>query len=163
MVATPQRVTVFGTGAMASLLGARLARSAPGSVTLVGTWPEALAAIARDGLTVEEDGERWLARPEASTLEAAPTADGVTVTTLHSAKGLEWPVVFIIGASEGNLPIVYADTDARIEEELYRGGAGVIAGVSGRGADLKLLLHLDDGSMFNLLATHAKLEVLPDE
>ncbi len=50
-------------------------------------------------------------------LAHAPTADGVTVTTLHSAKGLEWPVVFIVGASEGTLPIVYADTDARIEEE----------------------------------------------
>ena len=50
-------------------------------------------------------------------LSHAPTADGVTVTTLHSAKGLEWPVVFIIGAAEGNLPIVYADTEARIEEE----------------------------------------------
>jgi DNA helicase II / ATP-dependent DNA helicase PcrA len=50
-------------------------------------------------------------------LSHAPTADGVTVTTLHSAKGLEWPVVFIVGASEGNLPIVYADTEERIEEE----------------------------------------------
>ncbi len=50
-------------------------------------------------------------------LSHAPTADGVTVTTLHSAKGLEWPVVFIVGAAEGNLPIVYADTEERIEEE----------------------------------------------
>ena len=50
-------------------------------------------------------------------LSHAPTADGVTVTTLHSAKGLEWPMVFIIGASEGNLPIVYADTDERVDEE----------------------------------------------
>jgi DNA helicase-2/ATP-dependent DNA helicase PcrA len=50
-------------------------------------------------------------------LSHAPTADGVTVTTLHSAKGLEWPVVFIIGAAEGNLPIVYAETADRIEEE----------------------------------------------
>jgi DNA helicase-2/ATP-dependent DNA helicase PcrA len=47
----------------------------------------------------------------------APTADGITVTTLHAAKGLEWPVVFIVGASEGGLPIVYADTPERIEEE----------------------------------------------
>jgi DNA helicase II / ATP-dependent DNA helicase PcrA len=42
-------------------------------------------------------------------------------------------------------------------------GEGVIAGVSGRGVELKLLLHLDDGSMFNLLATHARLEVLSEE
>lgn len=50
-------------------------------------------------------------------LSHAPTPDGVTVTTLHSAKGLEWPVVFIVGAAEGGLPIVYADTPERIEEE----------------------------------------------
>ncbi len=47
----------------------------------------------------------------------APTADGVTVATLHAAKGLEWPVVFVIGCAEGSLPIVYADTDERIAEE----------------------------------------------
>ena len=50
-------------------------------------------------------------------LSHAPTADGVTVMTLHSAKGLEWPVVFIVGAAEGTLPIVYADTPERVEEE----------------------------------------------
>ena len=47
----------------------------------------------------------------------APTADGVTVATLHAAKGLEWPAVFVIGCAEGSLPIVYADTDERIAEE----------------------------------------------
>ncbi len=50
-------------------------------------------------------------------LSHAPTADGVTLATLHAAKGLEWDVVFIIGAAEGSLPIVYADTQARVEEE----------------------------------------------
>ncbi len=50
-------------------------------------------------------------------LAHAPTVDGVTVATLHAAKGLEWPVVFIVGCSEGSLPIVHADTAERIEEE----------------------------------------------
>ncbi len=52
-----------------------------------------------------------------ATLSHAPTADGVTVTTLHAAKGLEWAAVFIVGASEGSLPIVHADTPERLEEE----------------------------------------------
>ncbi|MDQ4086264.1 MAG: ATP-dependent DNA helicase UvrD2 [Actinomycetota bacterium] len=47
----------------------------------------------------------------------APVADGVTLASMHSAKGLEWPVVFVTGVHEGTVPIVYADTDALVEEE----------------------------------------------
>ena len=47
----------------------------------------------------------------------APVAGGVTLATLHAAKGLEWPVVFVVGAHEGTMPLVYADTTASIDEE----------------------------------------------
>ena len=46
-----------------------------------------------------------------------PTTDAVTLSTIHAAKGLEWPIVFIIGLNEGYLPIGYAKTDAEIQEE----------------------------------------------
>jgi DNA helicase-2/ATP-dependent DNA helicase PcrA len=42
-----------------------------------------------------------------------PTMPVVTLATLHAAKGLEWERVFLIGASEGQLPV----SDASIDEE----------------------------------------------
>jgi len=46
-----------------------------------------------------------------------PTMDAVTLATLHSAKGLEWDTVYVIGLSEGLVPISYAKTPAAIDEE----------------------------------------------
>jgi DNA helicase-2/ATP-dependent DNA helicase PcrA len=47
----------------------------------------------------------------------APSVDGVTLTTIHAAKGLEWDAVFLVGMSEGLLPISMAETDEAVEEE----------------------------------------------
>ena len=47
----------------------------------------------------------------------APTVDGVTLSTIHAAKGLEWDAVIIVGASDGLLPINLAEGPEAVEEE----------------------------------------------
>jgi DNA helicase-2/ATP-dependent DNA helicase PcrA len=84
---------------------------------------ESLAAIAQ----LADD--MYAARPEATmgdfsaelTLRAelghAPAVDGVTLASMHAAKGLEWDAVFLPGLVEGLMPIVHAKTSGALEEE----------------------------------------------
>jgi len=47
----------------------------------------------------------------------APTVAGVTLASLHSAKGLEWDAVFLVGLADGTIPTTYAKTPDQLEEE----------------------------------------------
>ena len=54
----------------------------------------------------------------ASDMEPGQKGDALTLTTVHSAKGLEWPVVFIIWVMEGRFPSAQAYSDpSALEEE----------------------------------------------
>lgn len=46
-----------------------------------------------------------------------PTLAAVTLATLHSAKGLEWDTVYLVGVSEGLVPVSYAKTPEATDEE----------------------------------------------
>jgi DNA helicase II / ATP-dependent DNA helicase PcrA len=52
-----------------------------------------------------------------ATAQHAPTVQGVTLASLHSAKGLEWDAVFLVGLTDTTVPISHATTDAQIAEE----------------------------------------------
>jgi DNA helicase-2/ATP-dependent DNA helicase PcrA len=44
-------------------------------------------------------------------------ADGVVLSTFHRAKGLQWPCVFVVGLSEGLVPIGSARSPGALAEE----------------------------------------------
>ncbi|HEY7634735.1 MAG TPA: UvrD-helicase domain-containing protein [Gemmatimonadales bacterium] len=80
------------------------------------TWSEEVTEDPESGTPLE----RFLA--EAALLSAVDTAvgpdEGVTLMTLHTAKGLEWPVVVLTGMEHGLFPLARAEEQPDgLEEE----------------------------------------------
>ena len=81
---------------------------------------QALVSVAEDLAAVNPDarmGDLVAELDRRSAEQHAPAMDGVTLASLHAAKGLEWPVVFIVGCSEGLMPISLARTPEAVAEE----------------------------------------------
>ena len=81
----------------------------------------ALVALA-DELVISRGAQFTLADfvnelQERSLAQHAPTVQGVTLASLHAAKGLEWDAVFLVGLSEGLMPISFADSPESVDEE----------------------------------------------
>ena len=78
---------------------------------------DALMRLAREtspGTTLRQFVDELVER---QALQHDPTLAAVTLATIHSAKGLEWDSVHLVGLSEGLLPISYARDDVSVEEE----------------------------------------------
>lgn len=66
---------------------------------------------------IEDYTEKWKEQQERSRENLQNGEDCVTLTTMHGAKGLEFRIVFLIGANEGITPHRKAKQSADIEEE----------------------------------------------
>ncbi|HYI68075.1 MAG TPA: UvrD-helicase domain-containing protein [Candidatus Limnocylindrales bacterium] len=112
--------------------------------------PEGLARFLEEVALVSDQDE----------LEEAP--DRVTLITLHAAKGLEFPVVFIVGMEEGLLPHRRALEDEReLEEERRLAYVGMT-----RAKDRLYLVHAHHRSTYGVGAQSDPsrfLSELPDE
>lgn len=66
------------------------------------------------GLSLPALVQEW---QELAQAQLDPSGGGVTLASIHSAKGLEWKTVFLAGASEGLLPITQAKSGKELAEE----------------------------------------------
>ncbi|MEI5583306.1 MULTISPECIES: ATP-dependent helicase [unclassified Agromyces] len=89
----------------------------PGAVRSRWESLNALARLVDDvpaGTTLRTFADELSARAAS---QNEPAIAAVTLATLHSAKGLEWDEVHLVGLTEGMLPIAYATGLDAIDEE----------------------------------------------
>src|SRR5205807_1446580 len=154
---------------------------------------ELIAGAAQWAETAEEDDgtgdggegtgpspiERYLTQAALVTSADQGSGDptGVTLMTVHMAKGLEWPVVTLGGLEDGLFPLARGAAPADLDWEVEvsqdvprytagervrhrKFGSGVVRAVSGAGRELKVTVEFDDREIGTkqLLVAYAGLE-----
>jgi DNA helicase-2/ATP-dependent DNA helicase PcrA len=116
------------------------------------TGPEALAAFL-ESITLVSDADQ---------LDAEDAEGAVTLMTLHTAKGLEYPIVFIVGLEDGVFPHVRSLADpASLEEERRLAYVGFT-----RAQDRLYLAHADHRTLWGGTSYNPPsrfLDDLPDD
>ncbi|MFI6211557.1 ATP-dependent DNA helicase UvrD2 [Nocardia brasiliensis] len=86
-------------------------------------WSSLVALVRLTEELVDHDDELdlpGLLRELAARAEARhpPTVQGVTLASLHAAKGLEWDAVFLVGLADGTMPIAHVlESDGKVADE----------------------------------------------
>lgn len=112
------------------ITGAGWSPQRPPGGAMLERWQslEALATVADDLVAADPESRlpdvvRELDRRMAE--QHAPAVEGVTLASLHAAKGLEWDAVVLAGCSDGLLPLSHAEGAEAIEEERRLAYVGV--------------------------------------
>ncbi|MFF0491850.1 ATP-dependent DNA helicase UvrD2 [Nocardia sp. NPDC004068] len=121
----PELVTLV----RAALARLGLTATEPSGVQARERWASLVALVQLTEELTTHDGEldlSGLLRELAGRAESRhpPTVQGVTLASLHAAKGLEWDAVFLVGLADGTLPIAHVlgdngtvSNEAALEEE----------------------------------------------
>ncbi len=118
----PESLGALVADVLAAGMSWRVDAPPPGSGATRERW-ESLAALHRLAVDLGAEDAELTVRDlvveldERAAAQHAPTVEGVTLASLHAAKGLEWDAVFLIGLVDGTLPLIHADTPEQVEEE----------------------------------------------
>jgi DNA helicase-2/ATP-dependent DNA helicase PcrA len=107
-------------GVLAAAGWSATAPSAGGSLRERWESLQALAALADEFAITRPDAtlsDLVAELEERAAAQHAPAVEGITLASLHAAKGLEWDAVFLVGLSEGLMPISFAEGQEAVEEE----------------------------------------------
>jgi DNA helicase-2/ATP-dependent DNA helicase PcrA len=108
---TPVAILVRQAGVtLAKALDTDVSEGEPGTISEIDAAVDLLSPLAqRCGSDLDRFFTELALGAEVDTLD--PRADRVSLLTLHAAKGLEFPVVFVIGCEDGLLPLRWGSGD----------------------------------------------------
>ena len=92
------RITIWGTGAMACFFAARFALSGVDLITMLGTWPDAIHAIRKNGISIKDVNGTRIADVNAGFYSAPATPADIGIVLVKS-----WQTPRLAGMIEKNL------------------------------------------------------------